>query len=64
MRKEVIFDCTDELTEDDLRALFEEEDLENSDNQISCTAAELKEIMKNLKPGMSITVYPEDTYNE
>lgn len=64
MRKEVIFDCTDELTEDDLNALFEEEDLENSDNQISCTAAELKEIMKNLKSGMSITVYPEDTYNE
>ena len=57
MRKEVIFDCTDELTEDDLNALFEEEDLENSDNQISCTAAELKEIMKNLKPGMSITGY-------
>ena len=48
MRKEVIFDCTDELTEDDLNGLFEEEDLENSDNQIFCTAAELKEIMKNL----------------
>lgn len=53
MRKEVIFDCTDELTEDDLNGLFEEEELENSDNQIFCTAAELKEIMKNLKPGMS-----------